>query len=147
MRRAWADHHRASEAAAAAGACCSGLSWDQRKRWQHGSAAAKTRSANTRSHCTIRWVLRPGSRTLLAPTHGVSGPMRTQSSSHSEGRPTSQTTLVGSPGRYGARNPASGPCGLRALESHPPPRGPWGLLRSPATILTLAPAVRRKAEA
>ena len=118
IRRAWADHHRASEAAAAAGACCSGL----RKRGQEGSAAAKMRSANPRSHYTIRWSLRPRSGTFSAPTHGVSTPTRTQSSSRSEGRPTCQTTFVGSPGRYGARNPASGPFGQRALESHPPPR-------------------------
>ena len=116
VRRAWADHHRASEAAAAAGACCSGLSWDQRKRRQDGSAAAKTRSANTRSHCTIRWVLRPGSKTLSAPTHRASGPTRTQSSSRFEGRPTSQTTFVGSPNR---RWPGTQPAGL----SGP---GPWG---------------------
>ena len=37
--------------------------------------------------------------------------------------------------------------GPRALERHPPPGGPWALLRLPATTLTLAPALCRKAEA
>ena len=77
VTRAWADHHRANEAAAVAGAGCSGLSWDHRKPRQDGSSVAKTRSANPRSQCTIRWVLRPGSRTLSTPTHGVSRPTRT----------------------------------------------------------------------
>ena len=35
--------------------------------------------------------------------------------------------FVGSPSWCGARNPASRPFGPRALESHPPPRGPWAL--------------------
>ena len=124
VKRACTDNHRAKEAAAAAGACCSGLDWDHQKRRQEGSAAAKTRSANPRSHCTIRWVLRPGSMTCSAPTHRVSRPMRTQSSSRSEGRPTCQTTVVRSPGRLGLETRPTGVFGPWPWSPPPAPCGP-----------------------
>ena len=121
-----ADHHEASGAATAAGARGLSLSWDQRElgpaeALAGGGGAAKVRSASPGSHCTIRWVLRPGSKTFLASTHEVPSPTSNQSGSRLERRPTCVTTFVASPGRYGAQNPAGEPLGPKALESHPPP--------------------------